>query len=92
MLTRYVLGSAVSGGFLIVTMPLAFSSLLSLRYPDQRVSALTRRADECAGGKVHAAVAEPSHSSVVEPERLESLRAVREWKRAAAWPDLIRAA
>jgi hypothetical protein len=92
MLTRFVLGSVVSGGSLIFAMPLAFASLLSLRYPDRRVSALAGRADQSAGARVDAAVAEPTHSSVVAPERLESLRAARERKATAVLPNLIRAA
>ena len=75
----------------MLAMPLAFASLLSLRYPDRPVSALTGRADESAEGKIQAAVAEPSNSSVVGPERLESLRAARE-RKAAASADFIRAA
>jgi hypothetical protein len=92
MLTHFVLGSAVSGGVLVFAAPLAFASLLSLRYPDPRVAAMNHRQDEFAAGEVDAAVAEPSRSSVVGPERLQSLRAARSRKAEASSHDVVQAA
>ncbi len=103
MLTSFVLGSAVSGGSLIFAMPLAFASLLALRYPEQRISAPTGRLDETRGevmseethGSAAPAPALDQRSgmgSVIGPERLESLRAAREHKRMASASDSNRAA
>ena len=40
MLLPFVLGSSLAGGVLVLGMPLAFASLLGLRYPKPSVSAI----------------------------------------------------
>ena len=40
MLLPFVLGSSLAGGVLVLGMPLAFASLLGLRYPTPSVSAI----------------------------------------------------
>jgi hypothetical protein len=42
MLTAFVFGSMVTGGVLVLGMPLVFGSLLSLRYPQPRALAQER--------------------------------------------------
>ena len=81
MLTRFIFGSALSSGFLVLGMPIVFGSLLSLRYPEQRISALNGHASR------ETALDRPSRrGSVIGPERLVSLRAARE-RRRAHWPS-----
>jgi hypothetical protein len=99
MLTRFVLGNIATGGFLALSMPLAFASLLSLRYAGTRRSAPGRPAQERRDA---AAAPErprelpgrpPLQSSVIGPDRLQSLRAARERRRASSSePDANRAA
>jgi hypothetical protein len=42
MLAHLVLGNALAGGTLVMSAPLAFASLLSFRYPDQKARAMPR--------------------------------------------------
>jgi hypothetical protein len=94
MLTRFVLGCAMSGGFLVLGMPLAFGSLLALRYPEKQTTlngpASERRGRDAADDA--AAFAPPAEPGfVIGPERLERLRASHQHRRAFS-SDLDRAA
>ncbi len=89
MLTPFVLSSAVGGGSLVLATPLAFSSLLALRYPERRTTALGH-ADVDRGEETADNGAADQAVSVIGPERLERLRASRERLRTSA--DLDRAA
>ena len=94
MLTRFVFGCAMSGGFLVLGMPLAFGSLLTLCYPEKQAGlnghASERRGEEAANEA--AAFARPAEPSVViGPERLERFRACRQHRRALS-SDFDRAA
>jgi hypothetical protein len=94
MLTRFVFGCAMSGAFLVLGMPLAFGSLLTLRYPEKQAGlnghASERRGDETA----HEAAAFARGDGpgfVIGPERLERLRASRQHPRVLS-SDFDRAA
>jgi hypothetical protein len=89
MLTPIILSRAVTGGLLVLGMPVVFGSLLSLHYPGKQVSAAEQREAVERDARLREAAQSPS--TVIGPERLESLRASRQRRRAPA-ADVSRAA
>ena len=81
MLTPFALGSAAVGGALVLEMPAACGAILSLRYPVKRVPALDSQAQERGRGEKAAERDVRPKLVVIEPQRLEILRAARERRR-----------
>ena len=77
MLTPFVLGSAAVGGALVLEMPAARRDSVA---PVKRVPALDSQAHERRGEKAAERDVRPN-SVVIEPQRLEILRAARERRR-----------
>ena len=76
MLTALVLRNTIASGVLVLGMPLAFASLLTLRYPDRTIEK----------ARVAETPASAAPSLQVAPRKVESLAAHRERKRASISP------
>jgi hypothetical protein len=62
MLTAFVLGSTATGGILVLSMPLAFASLLTLRYSRAHRRKEAARGDELSAGQPSRMPKAPSRS------------------------------